>query len=157
MATDDRKRRMLVAFACGLAFALSQGIAKQIVFGAILLSALLAVVMAGWRLWHANDSLRRTIKGLETGSFNSGQADFLFPRISNRDLVIKWVGALLVSAGLAAFNSSLKILSGILMAIILGLVVDGILFLRVRATTKLLKSYAAVLSQVAGNASPRVS
>jgi hypothetical protein len=81
----------------------------------------------------------------------AGRDELLFPRVSNRDLAIKWTVALLVSACLAAINPGTEILAGILMAIILGLVVDAVLFLRVRATTRRLKGYAAVLSRVAAN------
>ena len=153
MTINVRKRRMFVAFCCGAAFALTRGIMKQIVFGAILLSALLAVVLAGWRLWQMNASLRGTIRQLETGNPPAGPlVGQLFPVVSNRSLALKWAGVLLLSAALATIDPQYKILGGILMAIIIGLLIDGILWLRVRATARQLKGYAAMLLRFAGNA-----
>ena len=158
MITDARKRRMLVAFGCGAAFALTHGIAKQIVLGAILLSGLLAIALTGLRLWQMNQSLRGTIKQLETGNPPSGPlSGGLFPPVSNGALAVKWAGALLVSAAIATIDPQYKILGGILLAIIVGLLIDGILLLRVRVTGRRLKGYATMLSRFVGNAAaPRL-
>ena len=147
IAKRVHSRNFGIGIVFGVAYALGNEFVRSVAIGAIILSATWWCLTVGWQFLRLSRSIGASIQQLEAGGQPVVVPTSLTPRTTNA-LATKWACVLAIAMAIALTGHAVQIIAGLLLIIPALLIVDGIIYLRLKSRLRRLQGYAKVLGRV---------